>query len=112
MAEYIKKLGGTTTVANTTAILYATSATSRAVVSSIAICNYSVTPYLFSLAHIDGPASQQGDPSMDWFAYACNVSPSTTITYQLGITMGISDTLICKASAVSVIFTAWGSEIV
>jgi len=112
MAEYIKKLGGTTTVANTTAILYATSATSRAVVSTIAICNYSVTPYLFSLAHIDGPASKQSDPSMDWFAYAQPCPPSATLTYQLGITMGISNTLVCKASAVSVIFTAWGSEII
>jgi len=110
MAEYIKKLGGTTTVANTTAILYATSSTSRAVVSTITICNYSVTPYLFSLAHIDGAASVQLD--RDWFAYAQSCPPSTTLAYQLGITMGISDTLICKASSVSLAFTAWGSEII
>jgi len=110
MAEYIKKLGGTTTVANTTAILYATSATSRAVVSSIAICNYSVTPYLYWLAHIDGPSSAQLDK--DWFAFAQSCPASFTACFQLGVTMGISDTLVCKASSVSLAFTAWGSEVI
>ena len=109
MAEYIKKLGGTTTIANTTAILYATSATSRAVVSSIAVCNMAVTPYTFYLAHINGAPSTQSD--MDYFAYAQPIGVSETIAFQLGITMGQSNNIICKASAVSVIFTAWGSEI-
>ena len=110
MAETLKRLGATVVVANTDTELYGPGATTTGVISSISVCNKGATNRTFRLAHVDG-AAIAGVAAEDYFVYDQTILANASQFLQIGITFGVNDTILCRASHADVVFIAWGVEV-
>ena len=109
MAETLKRLGGRADAGAADKELFITSATETAVVSSIAVCNRGGTNRTFNLAHVDGALGAVA--TGDYFVFEQAILANSSQFFQLGITMGASDTILCRSNSNDVTFIAWGSII-
>jgi hypothetical protein len=88
--------------------LYNTSASARAVLSTIAVCNTASTPATYRV----GIMGSAGTPSAtDWVVYDATVGSNDTVFITCGITLGTSQFVRVSSSATTVTFRAFVSEI-
>lgn len=93
---------------STYATLYNTSASTTAVVSTIAICNTSSSSQTYRIA-IMGSAGTPG--AAEWLVQDAAVAAKDTTFLTLGITLGNSQFIRISSSANTVAFSAYVSEI-
>jgi len=97
-----------TSSTGTYATLYNTSASSTAVLSTIAICNTASSSATYRIALM---ASAGTPAAMNWIVYDSVVAGNDTIGLTLGIAVGNSEFVRVSSSANTVTFSASVSEI-
>jgi len=101
--------GAATLTANTNTNLYTVPAGTQTIVSTITICNQANTNATFRIyIRPDGAAAA----TQNAIAYDTTVLANNTTALTLGMTIDASDIITVYASANTVSFTAFGSEIV
>lgn len=98
-----------TTGVSTYASLYTTGASTRAVISTIAITNTAATVATYRIGIMATPA---GTPAAaNWIVYDATVAANDTVFLTAGITMNINQVIRVSSSANTVTFSAYVSEI-
>lgn len=88
--------------------LYNTSASARAVLSTIVICNTAASPAQYRI----GIMGSAGTPaSTDWIVYDATVNSNDTVFLTCGITLQPAQFVRVSSSAATVTFRAFVSEI-
>jgi len=101
------RVQGTASV-STYATLYSTSASSSAVISTIAVCNTSASPATFRIAIMDSA----GTPAQaDHIVYGASVAANDTSFITVGITLSNSQFIRVSSSANTLSFVAFVSEL-
>jgi hypothetical protein len=94
--------------ANTNYNLYTVPASTQSVVSTITVCNQASTAATFNIAI--RPAGATLD-TRHYIAYGTPIAGNDTITLTLGITLATTDIITINASATTLSFAAFGSQI-
>lgn len=101
------QIQGTASV-GTYSTLYNTSASSTAVISTIAVTNTASTSGTYRI----GIMGSAGTPSAsNWLVYDASVAGNDTVLLTLGVTVGNSQFIRVSSSANTLTFTAFVSEI-
>lgn len=103
-----KVLGQVSASAATDTTLYTVPAATQAVLSSVSICNRSVTAKTYRIAIRPGGASLS---NQHYVAYDSSIDGNTTITWVVGFTLGATDVVTVRSSSSDLSFGAFGSEI-
>jgi hypothetical protein len=104
-----KVLGRKAAAATTAEELYATPASSAAVVSTIVIANRSASARTYRLAV--KPATGTTLATEHYLAYDVSIAPNDSVALTLGITLAAGNVIVTYASAADLTFTAFGSEL-
>jgi len=88
--------------------LYTVPSATSAIVSSVTICNQSTSAQTYRVSIRKAGAS---DTAIQYIAYDVLLGSNATDTLTLGITLATTDVISIAASATSVSFNAFGSEI-
>ena len=94
--------------ASTNYNLYTVPAATQAVVSTITICNQASTAATFNIAV--RPAGATLD-TRHYIAYGTPIAGNDTIALTLGITLATTDIITINASATTLTFAAFGSQL-
>jgi hypothetical protein len=94
--------------ANTNYNLYTVPSSTATVVSTITICNQASTAATFNIAV--RPAGTTLD-TRHYIAYGTPIAGNDTIALTLGITLATTDIITINASATTLSFSAFGSEL-
>jgi len=94
--------------ANTNYNLYTVPSATQTVVSTITICNQASTAATFNV--LVRPAGASSD-TRHYIAYGTPIAGNDTIALTLGITLATTDVITINASATTLSFAAFGSEI-
>lgn len=108
MATTYKVLGQVNPAATTNTDLYTVGAGKSAVVSTITVANQADTAATFRIAI--RPAGAAIDPK-HYIAYGTTVAANDSTAFTLGVTLAATDIVTVYASASTVSFNAFGSEI-
>ena len=98
---------GVTTYAN----LYNTSASTTAVLSTIAVANTASTSATYRISIVPASASAASPSASNWIVYDAAVAGNDTILLTVGATLGNSQFIRVSSSANTVTFTGFVSEI-
>jgi len=104
-----KVLGRKAAAATTAEELYATPASSAAVVSSIVIANRAATAKTYRLAV--KPATGTTLATEHYLAYDVSIAANDSVALTLGITLAAGNVIVTYASSADLTFTAFGSEL-
>jgi len=91
--------------------LYNTTASTSAVLSSIAITNTASTSGTYRIALVPASASSSNPSASNWLVYDSVVAGNDTIFLTVGITVENSEFIRVSSSATTVTFTGFVSEI-
>jgi hypothetical protein len=108
MATRYKVLGQIAPSATTATTLYTVPSAKQAVVSTLVIANRSASPAGFRIAVRPSGATLSNE---HYLAYDVAVGAGDSTTLTLGITLATTDVVTVYASAASLSFSAFGSEI-
>ena len=108
MATTYKVLGQSNPSATTATTLYTCPASTQTVISTITICNQAASSGTYRIAVRPNGASIAPE---HYLVYDASVAANTTAAYTLGITIDASDVVSVYASASTMSFNAFGSEI-
>ena len=108
MATDYKVLGQSAPSATTPTNLYTVPSATKAVVSTLFVCNRGAAAATFRISVRPGGASQA---NQHYIAYDISIDAKATIPFTTGITIGASDVLTVYASTGDMSFSAFGSEI-
>ena len=108
MATTYKVLGQSNPAATTATTLYTVPAATQAVLSTIVICNQTVTSATFRISVRPAGAAQT---AAMYLAYDVTVGGSDSTALTLGITLNTTDVVTVYGSTATLSFTAFGSEI-
>ena len=108
MATTYKVLGQVNPSATTATTLYTVPSATKAVVSTISVCNQAATSATFRIAV--RPAGETL-AAKHYVAYDSTVSANDSTMVTIGITLGATDVVTVYASSATVSFNAFGSEI-
>ena len=108
MPTNYKVLGQVAPSATTATTLYTVPAATEAVISTIVVCNRSVTNRTFRIAVRPNGATLANE---HYIAYDVTVGLSDSTTLTLGLTLDAADVLTVYASTTDLSFSAFGSEI-
>jgi hypothetical protein len=109
MADVYKVLGQQAPAATTATVLYTVPATTQTVISTISICNRSVSDSTFRII-IQKAAEQTSILSKQYFAYDTKVFKNDTTSITVGITLAAGDRIQVYGLIESLTFQAFGSE--
>lgn len=98
---------GVTTYAN----LYNTTASTTAVLSTIAVTNTASTSATYRISIVPASASAAAPSASNWLVYDASVAGNDTVSLTLGTTLGNSQFIRVSSSANTVTFTGFVSEI-
>lgn len=110
MATTYKRLGAiaSTGVIGTADILYTVPALTSAVISTITVCNTSASAATFTIA----VSTTTSFVSSGYIVYQASIAGNDTVGLTFGATLDVTNKyLLCSASANTVSFSAFGSEI-
>ncbi len=108
MATTYKVLGQSNPSATTLTTLYTCPAATQTVISTITICNQAGTSGTYRIAVRPNGASVAPE---HYVVYDATIQANTTAAYTLGLTIDASDVVSVYASASTMSFNAFGSEI-
>lgn len=104
-----KVLGRKAAAATTAEELYATPASSAAVVSTIVIANRATSAKTYRLAV--KPATGTTLATEHYLAYDVSIAANDSVALTLGITLAAGNVIVTYASSADLTFTAFGSEL-
>ena len=104
-----KVLGRKAAAATTAEELYATPASSAAVVSTIVVANRAATAKTYRIAV--KPATGTTLANEHYIAYDVPIAANDSTALTLGITLAASNVIVTYASSADLTFTAFGSEL-
>lgn len=109
MATTYKRLGAiaSTGTIGTADTLYTVPSATSTVISSIVVCNTAATAATFRIA----VSATSSFVAAGYLYYGLTVAANDSATFTLGITLDAAKNLLCSASASTVSFSAFGSEI-
>jgi hypothetical protein len=93
---------------NTPTGLYTVPSSSRAVISSITICNHLPTSGAFGISAAVGGA---GADAKQYIFKNTNIKANSTFIATVGLTLGPSDVIRVEATSTGISFNAYGTEI-
>lgn len=102
-----KQLGKSAPAATTLTALYTVPVATNTVISTISVCNRSVTATTFRISHAPAGAADAND---QYFAYDAPIAGNSTVPFTLGIAMQATDILRIYAGAATLTFIVWGEE--
>jgi glucose-6-phosphate dehydrogenase assembly protein OpcA len=108
MATVYKVLAQSNPAATTATSLYTVPSSTSTVVSTITVCNQASTAGTFRIAVRPAAATLA---AQHYLAYDTPVAANDTIALTLGITLATTDVVTVYASAATMSFNAYGSEI-
>ena len=108
MATTYKVLGQSSPSATTATTLYTVPSSTKAVVSTITVCNQAATSATFRIA-VRPDAETLA--AKHYVSYDSTVAANDTTALTLGITLDAADVVTVYASSATVSFNAFGSEI-
>jgi hypothetical protein len=108
MATTYKVLGQQNPTATTNTTLYTVPSATQTVVSTISVCNRTGGELLFRIAIRPAGATLSNE---HYIAYDAKVAGNDTTFITVGATLGAADVITVYASAASLSFNAFGSEI-
>jgi len=108
MATTYKVLGQSNPSATTLTTLYTCPAATQTVISTISICNQAGTSGTYRIAVRPNGAAIAPE---HYVVYDATIQANTTAAYTLGLTIDASDVISVYASASTMSFNAFGSEI-
>jgi len=108
MATTYKVLGQSNPSATTATTLYTCPAATQTVISTISICNQAASQGTYRIAVRPNGATLAPE---HYVVYDATIQANTTTAYTLGITIDASDVVTIYASASTMSFNAFGSEI-
>lgn len=108
MPTVYKVLAQSSPSATTATTLYTVPAATSTVVSTITVCNQASTAGTFRIAIRPAAATLA---AQHYLAYDTPIAANDTIALTLGITLATTDVVTVYASAASMSFNAYGSEI-
>lgn len=108
MATTYKVLGQSNPSATTATTLYTVPSSTKAVVSTITVCNQAASAATFRVA-VRPDAETLA--AKHYVAYDSTVAANDTTAFTLGITLDAADVITVYASTATVSFNAFGSEI-
>ena len=108
MATTYKVLGQSNPSATTATTLYTCPAATQTVISTISICNQAATSATYRIAVRPNGATLAPE---HYVVYDATIQANTTAAYTLGLTIEASDVVTIYASASTMSFNAFGSEI-
>lgn len=100
--------GSATLTANTSTGLYTVPSSTSTVVSTVTVCNQASTAATFRIAVRPSGASLD---NRHYIAFDTPIAANDTIALTLGITLATTDVISVYASATTLSFAAFGSEI-
>ena len=100
--------GAATLTATTNTNLYTVPASKAAVVSSIIICNQAASAATYRIAVRPGGTTAD---SRHWIVYGATVAASDSTVLTLGLTLATTDIVTVYASASTLSFSLYGSEL-
>lgn len=106
--ETLKVLGQSNPAATTATTLYTVPSTTATVISTITICNQAASAGSFRVAIRPAGASLT---AAHYLAYDTAIPANDTIVLTLGITLATTDVVTIYASAATMSFSAFGSEL-
>ena len=108
MATTYKVLGQSNPSATTATTLYTCPAATQTIISTISICNQAATSATYRIAVRPNGATLAPE---HYVVYDATIQANTTAAYTLGLTIDASDVVTIYASASTMSFNAFGSEI-
>jgi len=108
MATTYKVLGQSNPSATTATSLYTCPASTQTVISTITICNQAAVSGTYRIAVRPNGATLAPE---HYVVYDASIQANTTAAYTLGLTIDASDVITIYASASTMSFNAYGSEI-
>ena len=108
MATTYKVLGQSNPSATTATTLYTCPAATQTVISTISICNQAASQGTYRIAVRPNGATLAPE---HYVVYDATIQANTTAAYTLGVTIDASDVVTVYASASTMSFNAFGSEI-
>ena len=108
MANTYKVLGQSNPSATTATTLYTCGSASGAVVSTISICNQAASAGTFRIAVRPAGATLA---AQHYVAYDTAITANNSIMLTLGVTLANTDVITVYASAATMSFAAFGSEL-
>ncbi len=108
MATTYKVLGQSNPSATTATTLYTVPSSTKAVVSTITVCNQAGSAGSFRIAVRPGGATLA---AQHYVAYDVAIAANDTTAITLGLTLATTDVITVYASSTSLSFNAYGSEI-
>jgi hypothetical protein len=108
MATTYKVLGQSNPSATTLSTLYTCPAATQTVISTISICNQAAVSGTYRIAVRPNGATIAPE---HYVVYDATIQANTTAAYTLGFTIDASDVVSVYASASTMSFNAFGSEI-
>ena len=109
MATTYKVLGQSNPAATTLTTLYTVPASTATVISTITVANQAATAATYRIAVRIAAA---GISAAQYLAYDVSLPANATDTLTLGVTVATTDVISVYASAATMSFNAFGSEIV
>jgi hypothetical protein len=109
MATTYKVLAQANPSATTETTLYTAPSATSTVVSTLTICNQAAVPATYRIAV--RPTADGSTAAKHWIVYGATVAAADSIALTLGITLATGDKIQVYASASTVSFSAFGSEL-
>ena len=107
MAQVLKVLGQADLAATTLTTIYVVPPNTKAVISSIVVCNRNAAARTYRIAVAVAGAA---DAVKQYLVYDATIAANESLAFLLGITMEAGDELRAYVSAVDVSVNAFGSE--
>jgi hypothetical protein len=108
MSNTYKRLGATVVTASTPTTLYTVPAATMTVVGLIHACNIGTSERTFRIAIVDGAIG--GVSNEDYLYYDCSIGPNTGLSFNIGVSLPATYTILVYASHADVVFSAFGVE--
>jgi hypothetical protein len=108
MATNYKVLGQSNPAATTATTLYTVPASTQAIVSTLTVTNQTATAGTYRISLRVAAAA---DNAKQYIAYDVSLPGNATDTLTLGVTLGAADVITVYASASTLSFNAFGSEL-
>jgi hypothetical protein len=108
MATNYKVLGQSNPAATTATTLYTVPASTQAIVSTLTVTNQTATAGTYRISLRVAAAA---DNAKQYIAYDVSLPGNATDTLTLGVTLGAADVITVYASAATLSFNAFGSEL-
>ena len=109
MAKAYKRLGAVTVVANTDTTLYTCPTSTTTITSCIFVSNRGASERTFRIAIVDGAIGSVS--SSDYLYYDAVIAANSGQSFNIGVILQTTYTILVRASHADVNFLAFGAEI-